>query len=329
MKKTVYGFKILVLTFFDGISSIPLDFSIHAEKKLERKKSKEQFKKTVDPRSSGGKRRKELKAEKINQAITMIKRAVKHGFRAKYVLCDSWFSSKGFIKAIRGIADGTIHVIVGIRNDKQKYAYKGQLFNANAIIAKLKAEGSAHRCRKFNIRYFEAVVEYPEIGMVKLFICRYPRQKKWRVFVSTDASLSFMEMMKVYGIQWTIEVMFREAKQYLQLGGCQARTFDAQIAHTTITLILYTFLAYLKRMGSYETLGELFRSIQQDICEKPLAERLWELFEELLTIIIKMISANGATDIIMLQKTEEYRYVKEIFASSFLIEQLNMVNKSA
>ena len=329
LRKTVYGFKILVLTYFDGISTIPMDFSMHAEKKLIRKKAKAQFKKEVDPRSCGGKRRKELRSSKIDQAIAMIKRAVKHGFRASYVLCDAWFSSKEFIQTIRGIAGGSMHVIAGVRNDKRKYAYQGQLFNANDIIAKLKAEGSVHRCRKFNIRYLEAAVEYQDIGTVKLFICRYPRQRKWRVFVSTDASLGFMEMMRIYGIRWTIEVFFREAKQYLQLGGSQSRDFDAQIAHTTITLVLYTFLAYLKRIGSYETLGELFRSIQQDICEKTLAERLWELFEELLTFMIEVISANGTTDISALQQTEEYRYVKEVFSSSFLFEQMNTVNNVA
>ena len=329
LRKVVFGFKILVLTYFDGTSSIPLDFSVHAEKRLERKKAEAQFKKKVDPRSSGGKRRKEITASKIDMAIAMLKRAVKHGFRADYVLCDSWFSSKEFFQTIRGIAGGTMHVIAGVRNDKRKYAYQGQLFNANAIIAKLKTEGSEHRCRQFNIRYFEAVVEYPDVGTAKLFICRYPHQRKWRVFVSTNAILSLMEMMKIYGIRWTIEVMFRETKQHLQLGRCQSRDFDAQIAHTTITLVLYTFLAYLKRVGSYETLGELFRSIQQDICEKTLAERLWALFEELLAVMIKVISANGAMDITFLQQTEEYRYVKEIFASSFLFEQMDMVNKSA
>ena len=329
LRKTVYGFKILVLAFYDGVSSIPLDFSIHSEKKLERSKAKAQFKKEVDPRSSGGKRRKEVRASKIDQAIAMIKRAVKHGFRADYVLCDSWFSSKDFIKTIRGIAGGAMHVIAGIRNDKRQYAYGGQLFNANAIIAKLKAEGAVRRCREFNIRYYEAVVEYADIGTVKLFICRYPHQKKWRVFVSTDSSLSLMGMMKIYGIRWTIEVLFRETKQYLQLGGCQSRDFDAQIAHTTITFILYTFLAYLKRMSSYETLGELFRSIKQDICEKNLAERLWGLFEELLIVMIETISARGAMDITFFRNTEEYRYVKQIFASSFLFEQMNSVNNAA
>lgn len=52
----------------------------------------------------------------------MIKRAVKHGFKAKYVWVDSWFSSKGFIESIRQIKDKAIHVLCGVRKG-QKAVY--------------------------------------------------------------------------------------------------------------------------------------------------------------------------------------------------------------
>ena len=92
--KTRLGFKDLVLGYFDGKSFPPLDFSIHAEKRLRGKQGKEQYKKTCVPGSRGKTRRKECTRDKITQSITMVKRAVKHGFRAKYVLTDSWFSSR-------------------------------------------------------------------------------------------------------------------------------------------------------------------------------------------------------------------------------------------
>ena len=329
IRKPVYGFKNLVLAFFDGKTLIPLDFTLHSEKKLPRKKLKKQYKKNTDPRSPGGKRRKEMKDSKIVQGLAMIKRAVKNGFFPDYVLCDSWFTSKEFIQTIREIKNGAMHIIAGIRNDGRKYNFLGQMFNANEIISKLKDVGSAHRNRKWNVRYYEAAVHYEGIGDVQLFMCRYPGQKKWRVFISTNTALTFVEMMEIYGIRWTIEVMFRETKQYLELGSCQSQDFDAQIASVTITFMLYIFLAYLKRMESYETMGELFRFIQQDCCEKNLAERLWDLFEELLAFMIESITSHGPMDITELQQSEEYRYVKEIFKSSFLFEQMDSVNKSA
>jgi len=85
----------------------------------------------------------------------------------------------------------------------------------------------------------------------------------------------------------------------------------------------------MKRIGDYETLGELFRMTQQDICEKNLAERLWMLFEELLTSITTAISASGPMDVTMIIQSEEYIYAKKLFASSFLLDQIISVNKAA
>ncbi|MBE1554378.1 hypothetical protein H4683_001453 [Filibacter limicola] len=96
-KKSTLGFKNLTLGLFDGTSFIPLDFSLHAERALKQKHRKEQYTKERDPRSNGAKRKKECGVDKITSALTMLKRAVKHGFQAKYVLVDSWFPSKGFI----------------------------------------------------------------------------------------------------------------------------------------------------------------------------------------------------------------------------------------
>jgi hypothetical protein len=329
IKKTVLGFKVLALCYFDGKNIIPVDFTVHSEKKLERKKAKQQYKKDVDKKSPGGKRRKEAKISKIQASIQMLKRAAKNGIIADYVLCDSWFTCEELIATIRSIKGGAMHIIAGVKNGNQKYGYKGELFNAKEIIALLKAQGTERRNRSWGTRYYETIVTYKSIGEVKLYICRYPGQKKWRVFVTTNTSLSFVEMMKIYGVRWSIEVMFRECKQYLRFGTSQSQDFDAQIASYTISFILYTLLAYLKRMESYETLGDIFRLSQQDVCEKNLAEKLWDLFEELLEFMIQAIAANGPMDITQFRHAEEYAFVKEIFRSSFLFKQMDSVDKAA
>jgi hypothetical protein len=329
VRKSTYGFKHLVLAYFDGKTTTPIDYATHTEKKLDRKHQKKQFSKAVKKNSNGAKRRKETTTSKIENTILMVRRAVKNGFLPKYVLVDSWFTSLDFIQQIRGMKGGAMHIIAGIRNDKRKYTHNGELFNASQIIQNLKQISKEKRNRSMNIRYFEAVVHYKGVGNVKLVICRYPFQKKYRIFISTDTTLAFTEMMKIYGIRWTIEVMFEELKQYLNLGKCQSRDFDAQIANVTISLILYTFLTYVKRMESYETMGELFRLIGDDMCEKSLAERLWLLLEELLSLIIDVIAAKGVINIATLKQTMEYCFIKETFASSFLCNQLDSLYKSA
>ena len=192
------GFKKLVLGYHDGKNFLPLDFSIHSEKKLKGKKRKEQYKKECIKNSNGDKRRKECTEQKNTNGLAMIKRAVKNGFMAKYVLVDSWFSSIDFIETIRNIQDGAIHVVCAIKRDKRNYEYQGEQVNFKELVAKLKNEKKESRCRRWNTRYFEVVVNYGKLGMVKLYISRFPYQKEWRIFLSTDTNLNFMGMMEIY-----------------------------------------------------------------------------------------------------------------------------------
>lgn len=248
----------------------------------------------------------------------MIKRAVKHGLKANDVLVDSWFPSKAFIGSVRGIQNRMMHVICAVRKDWRKYTYRGQKVNAKELLKILKSEGKEKRSRKRNTRYFEATAYYEGIDeTVKLYLCRFPYQKSWKLYLSTDSSLAFIDMMEIYAVRWTIKVFFKEAKQHLQLGKCQSRDFDAQIAHVITTYILYTFLSYFRRMNDYESLGGLFEEIRNDMVEKNLAERLWDMFDELLEVVITAIAESGTVVINAFKVSEEYEYIQALFKESF------------
>lgn len=326
--KSKLGFKNLTLGFFDGKSFIPLDFSLHAEKPLKKARHrKDQYKKHRDSKSCGAKRLHECNVSKIKNGLTMLKRAVKQGFKAKYVLVDSWFSSHNFIQTVREIDNKQMHLICGVRQDERKYTYKEQVLNASTLRQVLKNEGGEKRCRKRNTRYFQVIVDYEGVGEVKLYFCRFPYQKKWRLFLSTDTSLGFISMMEIYSIRWTTEVFFKETKQHLRLGTCQSRDFDAQIAHLTSCYILYILLAYFRRVNAYESLDGLFAVIKDDLIEKNIAERLWELFDELLQVVITSIAKSGIVDILEFKNSIEYQFLRELFENSFLNNQLKNLEK--
>jgi hypothetical protein len=69
--------------------------------------------------------------------------------------------------------------------------------------------------------------------------------------------------------------------------------------------------------------------IKNDVCEKNIAQRLWELFDELLQVVIDTIAKSGSVDIGAFRNSPEYLYIKELFESSFLNNQMFEVNKSA
>ncbi len=284
IRKSVLGFKLLLLGFWDGSNLLPLDFSLHNEKGknkkypfgLKVKQLKKRFSKQRDKNSNGYKRAKELGIDKINNGLAMLKRAVKNGFIADYFLTDSWFSSADVIKTVRQIKNGIIHFLGMVRMDKRCYEYQGQKFNAKELRKKL----SQHmkRAKKLNIYYIEVIVHYDDIGNVKLFFTRLSKRSKWRLLLTTNLQLSFHQAIKIYNTRWSIEVLFKECKQLLNLGKCQSTDFDAQIADTTISMILYTILSLHKRIHCYSSLGELFAKYQDQFIESTIVEKLWHLF---------------------------------------------------
>jgi len=303
-KGSKLGFKNLTLGFFDSKSLTPLDFTLQVEKPFKKARHrKERFSKQRDPKSAGAKRMQERHVSKITNGLDMLKRAVKQGFRANYVLVDSWFSSHEFIQMVQGLGKKPMHLVCGVRQDARKYLYKGDSLNASQLKPVLKSEGIEKRCRKRNLRYFEVLVDYEGIGPVKLFFCRFPYQKKWRLFLSTDISLSLLSMLEIYSIRWTIEVFFKETKQPLKIGTCQSRDFDAQIAHITTCYLLYTLLAYFRRVNAYESLDGLF-------------------------VEIKSIAKSGLVDILEFRNSMEYEYLKDVFENSFLSNQLKSLEKA-
>ena len=107
-----------------------------------------------------------------------------------------------FIQTVRELNKKSMHLICGVRKDGRKYLYKENSLNSDQLQKVLKSEGQEKRCRKRNTRYFEVVVDYKGIGQVKLYFCRFPYQKKWRLFLSTDTSLSLLNMLETYSVRW-------------------------------------------------------------------------------------------------------------------------------
>ena len=84
--------------------------------------------------------------------------------------------------------------------------------------------------------------------------------------------MSFIKAFEVYQIRWNIEVMNKETKQYLGLGGYQGCDFNSQIADTTLCYLTYTVMALEKRFTEYQTMGELFSDMEDDL----MALTLWK-----------------------------------------------------
>jgi hypothetical protein len=287
-KEHLLGFKLLLLGYWDGKNLISTDFSLHREKGskgtygISKKEAKRRFAKKRDLKSNGAKRVKELDIAKTQNCISMIKRAIRHGFNVDYVLMDSWFVNDTIIAGIKSIKNSRLHVLGMCKLDTRKYTLNGKSLNARKLIA-TRARKNGHYSRKHKSQYISLVVDYKG-NPVRLFFVKYKNSKNWTLLLTTDLTLSFVQTLELYQIRWTIEVLFKECKQYLGLGKSQNTDFDGQIADATLVLITHTILTLNKRFQDYETTGAIYRQVQQDLLELTLYERLLRILAKVVLV---------------------------------------------
>ena len=287
--KSILGFKGLFMGYHDGKSFFALDFSLHGEKGKNKKKPfgltskqlKERYSKPRTKDTETHKRKQEYFTSKIEQMMKMIRTAINKGLRFDYVLVDSWFTCFALVKFIKTRRIGT-QLIGMAKMGKTKYLFHEKKLTAKEIIDRLRKSRKTKRSKQLSCYYGEAVVDFNGI-QVKLFFAKTTKKGRWSVLLTTDINLKFEQAYRIYSTRWSIEVFFKEGKQYLGLGKSQSQDFDAQIASTTLTMIQYNLLALAKRFAGYESLGELFRNTKAETIELTVAEKIWKMIVEILS----------------------------------------------
>lgn len=134
----VLGFKLQLVVYFDGVTPIPVDFSIHCEwgkKKdcgMTKKDREARFTKDRAEGTSGRERSDEALQEKPRIFMKMLAKLWRRGLRPQYVLYDSWYHSLGLLKAIRSLGKGAVHALGMDKNGVRTYLVKGRKYTMMA-----------------------------------------------------------------------------------------------------------------------------------------------------------------------------------------------------
>ena len=294
--KCVLGFKELILAYFDGRTTIPVDFSLHREKGtdknygLSEEERERQFSKKRDSKNPDYKRFEELDMKKADCAIGMMKRAWKAGLRAAYALCDSWFTCEEFIHAVRSIGDGSVHFLGMGKMGNKRYYVRGFHQNVYEMISRYERT-ETKKMPKYNSRYF-IVNGFMGKEIVRIFFIKYGHNHNWNIIITTDMTMNITKCFETYQIRWSIEVLAKESKQYLRLGQYQGRDFDGQIADCTLCHMTYIVLAIDKRLNDYETMGALFEEQRESLMALTLWQRLLAIIKRLLEVLADVLGVS-------------------------------------
>ena len=259
---------------------------------LTQKQKQEQFTKYRDATSPGAQRVEEADIKKTANMLVMLKRALRRGFRADYVLTDSWFFNTELVKLISKLYKRyKISLITMARMGTTKYKLLSNQNHYNAIELLTKFERQAKQARSHKARYIKIPVAYNEIR-VNLFFIKIGQTPNWKLLVTTDLSINFQKLMDVYKIRWAIELFFRESKQYLNLGKSKSTCFDTQIADATISLLQYTILSFHQRLTNYSSFDGVFASALEDALQYGIAAELQKMF----LLIVEIFSDFAGVD---------------------------------
>ncbi len=261
-KRTIRGINVVSLNYSDGFSNFMLDFTIAMNKYA--RVAIADFTNKIDQRTNAHKRRLETMKGKSRIAIDMVKRAVKSGIYADYLLVDSWYSKPIFIKEMNELG---LKVISRIANNNKIWNFIGKEKTLEAIYNKFKEIKSAkpgQYGKKIKYTYFSVIVEHKNAGKLKVVFIK--TKEKLIPIVSTDLAITDEEIIETYKRRWDIEQGYKELRQHFGFGQEENRIYEALIARITLSFFTYNIVSYINRISNEpKTIGGLFKDLECEL----------------------------------------------------------------
>ncbi len=222
-------------------------------------------------------------AKSTSHLEAMVKRALRFGIRADYILMDSWFCFPSILASL-----GKHLPVICMAKDMPNvfYRYNGKLVKLSKLYSLL-------RKRRGKAKILASVITETKKGQkVKIVFVRHRHKKRqWLAILSTRIDLPDEEVVRIYGKRWDIEVFFKMMKHYLNLEReVQLRDYDGLVGHITITMSRYIFLAFEQRChDDPRTLGSLFFACSDEMKDLSFLEAV----QRLVTLAVEKVRAAG------------------------------------
>ena len=124
-----------------------------------------------------------------------------------------------------------------------------------------------------------------------IILLHKPKRNEYLCLISTDASLSEEEIIRIYGKRWDIEVFFKVCKSYLNLSKeCRSISYDAMTAHTAIVFTRYMMLSLENRESNdTRSMGELFLYFSDEMSDITWIQAFQMLLQMFRTLLADQI----------------------------------------
>lgn len=255
-KKGFYqGFEMVALTMSAKKSAFLLDFM------LKPGSHKPVVKKTSAKKSS---------TTKLTLAADMIAQAIASGIPARMVTFDLWYTAVSFLEKMAALN----LIFVAPLKKNRIVLYQGKRKKVTYFV---------QRCQRTNEWGTIFLVDLPRFGPVRLaaFKRRLKNKKTCiEILITNGDKLSSQRMLSIYQKRWTIETLFREAKQSFGLESFHNQNHHATVAHLCFSLIAMLFIRASKFLfNSLQTFtpGAIKKQLIQTMVEIEVNMRQWKI----------------------------------------------------
>lgn len=232
-KRSVKGMCAVVLLFCVGRWRIPVAFRLWRPK--------------AHCRPGAYRKRTEL-------AWDMLQEVAASSLAVEYVTFDNFYTAGWLTKAISRLG----WVWVGILEVKAHVRYRNRLWQAGHLAEAVKLKWRP----VWGVRATSFLAYLPKYGTLRLVVTR-TRHGNFQVLASNALASDLSWIVERKRRRWTVETLFRDAKQLCGFSACQCRVDVAQVMHITFVLLAFLVLQMLRR-DPKETLGSVKERLQQE-----------------------------------------------------------------
>lgn len=165
------------------------------------------------------------------------------GIKRVYVLADTYYASKQIIRTARGKG---FHFVSFLKSNR-RLIIDGRRRSVSKFLKRSFRKTRKRWISLGKARYATVQQEchLPGIGDVSVVFSQKKGRRTVLPLFTTDRSLTTKEIVAIYRKRWSIEVLFKQTKQYLGLTAYHHRDEHAVRTHLQLVFLAYALLTHL------------------------------------------------------------------------------------
>jgi len=193
-------------------------------------------------------------------ARVLVWKLVRAGIKCDFILFDNWYASAENLALFERLQ---LYWVTRVKENAKVYYQQQRIMVKEVANTVNKANYHYYDTICARVRSFQVMIADRILKLTVIKDDSAPEGGRIKYLLTNATHLTNLEHVFWYRARWSIEVFFRDIKQYLNLSSCEARSKEVVVAHVVLVCIAYTFMQLLKPLASKQrpSIGSTIKTI--------------------------------------------------------------------